>query len=180
MADTQRTRAAILVLAADNVVGAISEQDLRDFIVTVMEPEFVNPGDFWKQPSVSEITTDKSGRGWIDISQIVDSACSFGNILQLTPSGTWNHFIAANSDRAIFGIPLDSYASAESQASILRMGLLKDSALSGTLSIGKTLYVASASFAITHTRQSAVYIVGSPEATDTFRFAPVMGKIAVE
>ena len=46
MADVQRTRAAILALMADNVTGQISAQDLRDFIVTVMESEFVNPGDF--------------------------------------------------------------------------------------------------------------------------------------
>jgi len=47
MSDTQRSRAAILSLLADNATGQISAQDLRDFVVTVMEEEFVNSGDFW-------------------------------------------------------------------------------------------------------------------------------------
>ena len=49
MADTQRNRSAILTLFADNVTGQISPQDLRDFVVTVMEAEFAYTGDFWKQ-----------------------------------------------------------------------------------------------------------------------------------
>ena len=36
MADTQRTRAAILNLFGDNVTGQISAQDLRDYVVTIM------------------------------------------------------------------------------------------------------------------------------------------------
>lgn len=180
MADTQRTRAQLLTLLADNTTGDISEQDIRDALVTIMEGEFANPGDFWAQPRVSLITTDKTGRGWKSYSQIIDSACSFGNVMQLTPSDTWNHFVVANSDRGVFGIVLDSYASAESQAQVLRLGLIKDSALSGTLSIGKVLYAASASFAITHTRGSAVFILGAGEGTDTYRFAPVYGKVATE
>ena len=36
MADTQRTRAAILALFADNVTGQTSVQDLRDYVVTIM------------------------------------------------------------------------------------------------------------------------------------------------
>lgn len=179
MADTPRSRADLLVLFADNVVGAASVQDFRDFLVTVMEEEFVNAGDFWKQPSPAQITVDKTGRGWTDYSQIIDSACSFGNVMQLTPSETWNHFISANSDRGIFGIALDSYASAESQAQILRCGLIKDSSLS-SLSQGKTLYADSASFIVTHTRQSDVYILGIAEGTDTYRFWPVCGKVASE
>ena len=36
MADTRRTRAEILALFADNSIGSISAQDLRDFVVTIM------------------------------------------------------------------------------------------------------------------------------------------------
>jgi len=35
MADTIRTRAALVTLLADNTAGAISEQDMRDFLATV-------------------------------------------------------------------------------------------------------------------------------------------------
>ncbi len=63
MADTQRTRAAILSLFADNVTGQISCQDLRDFQVTVMESEFANPGDFWAKPQAKYSLTDKTARG---------------------------------------------------------------------------------------------------------------------
>jgi hypothetical protein len=180
MADTPRTRAQLLTLFADNVIGAISEQDHRDGVVTWMPAEFVNPGDAWNIPLLANITTDKSGRGTILYSQIIDSACSFGNIMQFTPSTTWNHFEVANSDRGYFGVVLDSYASAESQAQVLVAGLIKDSVLSGTLSVGKTLYVASASFAITHTRGSSVFILGFGESTDTWRLASVVGKVAAE
>jgi hypothetical protein len=38
MADTIRTRAAILALFADNYTGAISPQDLRDFVVSTWRP----------------------------------------------------------------------------------------------------------------------------------------------
>ena len=60
MADVQRTRAAILAILADNPTGNISEQDLRDFAVTIMETEFENPGDFWKKPEVRRMTSDKT------------------------------------------------------------------------------------------------------------------------
>jgi hypothetical protein len=36
MSDTQRTRAELLALLADNASGAISEQDLRDVLVSVL------------------------------------------------------------------------------------------------------------------------------------------------
>ena len=58
MADTQRTRAELLALMADNVTGQVSCQDLRDFMVTVMESEFANPGDFWRQPDSQFITAE--------------------------------------------------------------------------------------------------------------------------
>ena len=50
MADTGRSRAQILSLFSDNVTGQISAQDLRDWVVTVMEEEFANFGDFWAKP----------------------------------------------------------------------------------------------------------------------------------
>jgi len=88
MADTQRTRAQLIALFADNVTGQISEQDLRDFLVTLMEEEFANPGDFWNQPTPMRTTTDKSARGWLLYSQTVSEACSFMNVMALGPSGT--------------------------------------------------------------------------------------------
>jgi hypothetical protein len=36
MADTPRTRAELLTLFADNTIGSISPQDLRDFVVTIL------------------------------------------------------------------------------------------------------------------------------------------------
>lgn len=36
MADTRRTKAAILTLFADNTTGLVSPQDLRDFVVTAL------------------------------------------------------------------------------------------------------------------------------------------------
>lgn len=36
MADVRRTKAELLVLLADNAIGSISAQDLRDFLVTAM------------------------------------------------------------------------------------------------------------------------------------------------
>lgn len=38
MADTQRSLAALRLLLADNVTGAISEQDLRDFLESMRDP----------------------------------------------------------------------------------------------------------------------------------------------
>ena len=87
MADTQRTRAALLALLADNVTGNISPQDHRDSLVTIMEPEFANPGDFWKNPDPGELSSDEV-RGWIEYSVVFDSGVSFGTVVKLTPSGT--------------------------------------------------------------------------------------------
>ena len=74
MSDTQRTRAALLSLAADNTTGQFSLQDMRDFMVTVMEEEFTNPGDFWAKPNPKNTTTDKTARGWKIYSQYIGSA----------------------------------------------------------------------------------------------------------
>lgn len=149
MADTQRSRAAILALCADNVVGAISAQDLRDFIVTVMENDFQFAGDFWTEPKPAFTTTDKTGRGWIDYSQTAGSALSFGDALHYVgASGVWRPAYANTSGRnPCAGIALDSYASDATNVQVLRRGLLYDSAFSGTWSgqCGKPIYLASAS-----------------------------------
>jgi hypothetical protein len=145
MSDTQRTRIALLALLADNVVGAISPQDLRDFAVTVMEAEFANPGDFWAEPAVANMTADKTVKGWVEYSQMVLSALSFGRVCYLTPSG-WAPASALTSvQNATLGVAANSYAVAESQATILRRGLVYDSALSARFSgyVGRLLYLVS-------------------------------------
>lgn len=184
MADTQRTRAQILSLFADNVTGNISPQDLRDFVVTVMEDEFSNAGDFWKQPSVMDTTTDKTARGWIDYSQTVGSDVSFGNILYLTTSGEWKKAnVATSTTTGIIGLACDSYTSDATTAQILRKGVLYDSSFSATFSgyIGSKVYLASGvagSITITSTTLSEL-IVGWIEASDDggvaigkYRFEP--------
>lgn len=184
MADTQRTRAQLLALLADNVTGEISAQDLRDFVVTIMEAEFSNPGDFWKQPSPGNTTTDKTARGWIDYSQMVDSAVSFGNIVYLTASGTWALADCQQSARnGCLGLAMNSYAAAESQAQILRKGFVYNSVFSATFSnfIGRPLFLGSGvagSVTVTKTTNSVV-VIGVIEPTTIgvggsgkFRFDP--------
>jgi hypothetical protein len=146
MADTQRTRSAILTLFADNVTGQISAQDLRDFVVTMMESEFANPGDFWKHPSPVYTTTDQSARGWIDYSQTVGSDCSFMNMLYLNTSGIWMRADVADSTKTgIIGMAVDDYTSDASTCQILRQGMVYNSAFSGVFSgyIGRPIYLDS-------------------------------------
>ena len=174
MADVQRTRAAILALFADNVTGQISPQDLRDFVVTLMEIEFVNPGDFWKKPSPAGVTTDKSGKGWIDYSQAIDSTCSFGWLMKLTPSGTWRPALLGSvGTTGLLGVALDSYVSGVSTAQILRRGLVKNSAWSA-LTIGQPAFLHSTSLGIfTQTVTAASrQVIGVAEGTDMLRFDP--------
>lgn len=171
MADTQRTRAALLSLFADNVTGQISAQDLRDFLVTIMNTEFVNEGDFWKDPDVKKITTDKTVRGWIDYSQTVGSDVSFGNILYLHTSNVWKKANVATSARTgLIGLACDSYASDLSTAQILRYGVVYDSSFSATFSgyIGRPVYLHSGtagSITVTITTLSQL-IVGWVEGSD--------------
>jgi hypothetical protein len=171
MADTQRTRAAILALMADNVTGQMSLQDLRDFTVTVMETEFANPGDFWKQASVKNLLTDKSAKGWIDYSQTVNSAVSFMNLVALDSDGGWVKADVADSTiNGMVGLAMDSYVSSVSTAQVLRKGIVYDSSFSGTFSgfIGRPVYMASGvpgSITITQTTNSE-YIVGWVEGSD--------------
>jgi hypothetical protein len=131
---------------ADNVTGNISPQDLRDMIVTIMEADFANPGDFWCEPGVANMVTDKIVKGWIDVSQIMLSEISFGRVCYMTTAGKWAPASALTSGQNnVLGVAADSYAAAESQAQILRRGLVYDSALSARFSdyVGRVLYLVS-------------------------------------
>lgn len=167
MADTQRTRAAILALLADNVTGNIEEQDVRDFVVTVMESDFVNPGDFWTQPKPAFMTSDKTIKGWIDHSQIILSAISFGRIAYLGASGWAPASLLTSGQNQLLGVAGNSYVAGESQAEILRNGLVYDSTLSARFSgqIGKLIYLQSGSAygSISVQLQTSVKVVGFVE-----------------
>lgn len=192
MADTQRTRAALLLLMADNVTGQISPQDLRDLMVTIMNSEFANVGDFWKQPDGQYITSDRSGRGWIDYSQLISEACSFGDVLARGPSGAWTLASAIGvgavgySDIVVLGMALESY-SASTVGNVLRKGLAKCAACSVQWSegIGRIMYLDSGAAGKLSVWSGALpsitMAVGYPEMqgsdfttklTDVFRFDP--------
>lgn len=164
MADTQRTRAALLVLFADNVTAQISPQDLRDMMVTIMEAEFVNPGDFWTAPQSRYTTTANTVRGWILYSQYMMSACSFGNVMRMNLScGWWERADALNISDGVLGIAADSYAAAVSTAQILLRGCVNIPALSATFSnyVGRAVFVASgASGSLTVTLTSYMRVLG--------------------
>lgn len=170
MADTQRTRAALIAMFADNNTGEISEQDLRDFLVTVMEEEFVNPGDFFAEPHPRYLVTDRTYKGWVNRSQIMLSDCSFGTILCLTPSGTWRPADAANSGlNPGVGMACNSYLATESQAIVLRRGCVLLSNWSGLLSgfIGRPVYLASGvAGSIAVTKPTYVQRLGLVEPAD--------------
>ena len=191
MSDTARTRTAILALFADNVTGQISAQDLRDFLVTVMPAEFENVGDFWKFPAPAQLVDDKSYRGWVDYSQIMISACSFGDALYLAGSGTWGTAHGAQSVRQpTAGLACASYAAADSQCIVLRAGLICMTALSLRMagSVGRTVYLTSnlsGQYSITKDALTSLAIIGivvpngiGSENTYKLRFDPswaVMG-----
>ncbi len=187
MADTRRTRTEVLALFADNVTGQLSAQDLRDWVVTMMEAEFGYPGDFWKQPSTRDTPTDQTARGWQDYSQVLNSACSFANVMVLDSDGGWVRADVADSGlTGIFGLATDSYASNASDAVILREGMVYNSTWSGLFSgyIGRPIYLDSGvpgSVSIGMTDNS-VAIIGWVEASDDagvasgkFRFSPEWG-----
>jgi len=150
MADTQRTRAQILALFSDNVTGQISAQDLRDFVVTLMEtPEFTYAGDYFNGPIASGITTDKSTRGFHIYSQTLHSnhSASFGKPAAYNQvSGTWIPAdLSCSGANPVRGIFADSYASGATDVRILVRGLIYDvglSRLSGY--IGKPVFLQSA------------------------------------
>ena len=165
MADIQRTRAQLLDLFADNVTGQISAQDFRDFMVTIMEPEFVNPGDFWAEPRTRDITTDQSARGWIQYSQTVGSDCSFMNVMFLNASNNWQKAnVSESTHNGFLGLAMDSYTSGDATAQILMRGIVYNSSFSTVFSgkIGRPVYLESSidgSISAGITTNSA-YIVG--------------------
>ncbi len=198
MADTQRTRAALRGLLADNVTGQISAQDVRDFLVTVMEEEFANPGDFWKDPSARLISTDRTAVGWIDYSQEVTSDCSYADIMQMDGSGAWA--LASFNGNSLLvtaiGVALESYLQGTSACKILRRGLfveeLRKDFFAG--SMGKPYYLLSGSPG-SMTRdawdQSVTVCLGYPETmqsgnistntvTHVFRFEPGWAAITAQ
>lgn len=201
MADTQRTRAALLTLFADNVTGQISPQDLRDYVVTVMNSEFAYVGDFWKEPDGQYITADRSGRGWIDYSQLISEACSFGDVLVRGASGAWtlvsdwgtqSGATIGYSVMAVLGMALDSYAAGVYTGQVLRRGLAKCAACSVQWSegIGRFMYLDSGAAGKLSVWSGAIpsvtMMVGYPELegsafttslTDVFRFDPGWGVI---
>jgi hypothetical protein len=150
MADTQRTREALIALFADNVTGQISAQDLRDFLVTVMEtPEFTYAGDFFNGPIVGGITTDKTTRGFHLYDQTLhsDYSASFGMPLAYNAiSAVWQPADLSNSAvNPARGIPADSYASGATDMKILVKGLIYDSGLSRLSGfVGKPIFLQSA------------------------------------
>lgn len=148
MADTQRTRAGILSLFADNVTGQISPQDLRDAIVTLMEEEFANPGDVWAWPQAKYTLTDKTARGAKLYSQYIGEDVSWMNVCVQDPStGYWVRADAADSslNGGLMGLAMDSYVSELSTATILLEGLVYDSSFSTVFSrkIGRPIYLDS-------------------------------------
>ena len=198
MADTQRTRAALISLFADNVTGQISAQDLRDFLVTVMEAEFAYAGDFWKDPSAREISSDRTAKGWIDYSQQVASTCSYGAVMQMDGSGAWV-LASFNGDSlavTAVGIALESYTQGTSACNILRRGLFVQSTKKDLFagSMGKPFYLLSGT-AGSMTRdawdQSVTICLGYPETmqsghistntvTHVFRFEPGWAAITAQ
>ena len=175
MSDIQKTRAQVLSLFADNVTGQISAQDLRDFVVTIMESEFKNPGDFWKQPSAREISTDKSGKGWIDYSQEIGSDVVFMDVVYLHPtSGVWYRAYTSNANDSGMpgiGLCLNSYTSGATDGQVLRKGIVYNSSISTIWSgnIGKPVYLCSAapgSASITIPPTASVQVLGVIEGSD--------------
>lgn len=194
MADTPRTRAALIALLADNVTGQISAQDVRDFLVTIMEDEFANPGDFWRQPDAQYLTAEGI-KGWIEYSQLISEAVSFGNILERGTSGQWvlaSEIVGSVvSDRPLtLGVAAADYA-ASVFGNVLRKGLVYISALSASFDgrIGWPVYLVSdgaggAPGSITTDSQTSCIVLGfiEPEQstgiepdTNLWRFDPSYG-----
>ena len=197
MADTQRTRAAILALFADNVTGQVSCQDARDMIVTIMEQEFVNPGDFWRQPDAQFLTAE-GVKGWIEYSQLISEAVSFGNILERGASGQW--VLASGvigsvvSDKPLtLGVAAADYV-ASTFGNVLRKGLVYHSAFSASFDgrIGWAVYLCStaaegAPGSLTTDSMTSMFLLGfvEPEQstgtevdTNIWRFDPGWGIVA--
>ena len=193
MSDTPRTRAAILALFPDNVTGQISAQKLRDFVVSIMDSDFGNPGDFWTEPRAGALCTmsDKTIKGWIEYSQVIISDISFGRVLVMLSTGSgWvpAYASAASYVRGVLAVAGNSYVAGESQAQVLRRGLVYDSALSARFSgaIGAYLYLQSTlgSVSVT-TNANSTHVMGLVElsafgdaTSGKWRFDPTWGVVA--
>lgn len=154
MADTARTRAALQTLLGDNVTGAISPQDLRDFLVTVMPAEMIGATDYWNEPSITNITTDLTTRGWHLDSQIAGTDCSisFGKVYYLTSWNMWKPaYCSASTTNAFLGIATESHASATTSIRMLIKGIVYYSAMaaSNSAQMGFPLYLHSTSTSAT-------------------------------
>ena len=188
MADTQRTRSALQTLFADNVTGQISAQDLRDFLVTAMQEEFVNANDFWCEPQPDNITTDQTTRGYHLYSQLAptDMSLSFGKVYCLTSTNQWS---TANASLAVnnyyLGVAADSYASGATTVQMLIRGIVYDSdTLTDRLTgcIGRAIYLlstAAGSISITDDAAESRYVgvvlpagVGSVQTKGKWYFNP--------
>jgi len=181
MADNQRTRAQILALLADNVTGQISAQDLRDFVVTIMESEFANPGDFWAMPQAKYNLTNQTAKGWIEYSQWIGEACSWMNMMYMDQStGRWYKAdVAASLKTGIIGMAMDSYVVNNSQGNILREGIVYDTSFSATFSgnFGRPIYLASGTAgSITLVITTSVLVVGGVAQSDNFSGISAIGK----
>ena len=190
MADTQRTRAQLITLFADNVTGQISAQDLRDFLVTIMEQEFVNPGDFWNKPDIQQMSIS-TVRGWVEYSQLISEVVSFGNILVRGVSGQWTlasdiiGSAASNAPR-VLGVACASYDES-TFGHVLRQGLIWISAFSASFEgdIGQPVFMKSdASGSMTLVSQISALVLGWVEPqtsggstvdTNIWRFDPSYG-----
>ena len=150
MSDTQRTRSALQVLFADNVTGGVSPQDLRDFLVTVMQPEFVNESDFWNEPLPDQVTTDRTTRGYHWYSQVLSEDVSMGAIVYLNSNNAWskaNGSVAA-IDQRVLGVATESYLEDATNFKVLRRGIIYNSVAAEvnrlTGYIGHNLFLMSA------------------------------------
>jgi len=187
MADTQRTRSTLQSLFSDNVTGQISAQDIRDFLVTVMQEEFVNENDFWIEPQPDNITTDLTTRGYHLYSQLAptDMSLSFGKVYCLTSTNQWS---TANASLAVnnyqLGIAADSYASGATDVQMLIKGIVYYSAMVDRLTgqIGRPIYLlstADGSISITDDAAESRFVgvvlpagVGSVQTKGKWRFDP--------
>lgn len=144
MADTARTRAALLTLMADNVTGQISAQDFRDFMVTVMPAEFTYANDFWNRPLTAQLTAEGT-RGWHIYSQVCDSAIVFGAIVYQTVSGTWKNADMADSTKNCKLAVAAAAIASDGSGILLMKGLVFKSAFSGLFSgyVGRHIFLDS-------------------------------------
>jgi len=122
--NTPRGRSDLLQKFAPNISGDISDQELRDLIVTLMPMEFQNPSDYWAEPDPVMIQHG-DWRGWAVYSQRIESDCVFGHALYLTNSGTWALAgTSAHSEARCMGLATNSYSAGNSVAVILRKGII--------------------------------------------------------